>query len=214
MLVLYGSAARGDSDHLSDVDVLWIADEETSVPEALLPRSAQVSHYDWAEWEEMVRTGSIFLQHLKSESDVLWSAGSGESRYFDTFSALPPYAHVQRDFDAFAESLDSIEAGLRDPDGVVEFELSALAMVVRHLSILVCYLLGKVNFSRLQSLEIATRATGVASGVQADFEYLYGFRMYALGRTEICPSIPERERVNMWIDESRQLVEAGRRLDV
>ena len=212
--VLYGSAARGDADQFSDVDVLCVSDADAVVPARFLPDGASLSRYDWSEWEILALTGSIFLHHLKSESRVLWAAGNGRERYFASFKSLPEYQHVSRDFDAFAESIDSIEVGLADPDQTIEFELSALAMVVRHLSILICYLTGEVNFSRLQSLHLATNATGVASRLERDFKYLYDFRLFALGRIETSPSIPSPERVNVWIEESRQLVEAGRRLSV
>ncbi len=59
---------------------------------------------------------------------------------------------------------------------------------------------------------MATDVTGVAKSLCDDFDYIYDFRLFSLGRTENRPAIPTRERVNMWIDESRNLVEAGRRL--
>lgn len=212
--VLYGSAARGDADSLSDVDVLLIGADEVEVPKSAMPSGAQVSQYDWAEWDELVRTGSIFLHHLKGESRVLWSTGEGATRYESSLFNLPMYGHVDRDFDAFAEAIDTIDHEIYGEGAAVEFELSLLAMVVRHSSILICYLLGEVNFSRFQSLRNAVEATGVAKSLCEDFEYLYDFRLFSLGRTANRPKLPARERVNMWIDESRHLVEAGRSLGV
>lgn len=210
--VLYGSAARGDSDELSDVDVLIIAEAEAIIPKSVLPRGAQVSEYDWSEWQELARTGSIFLHHLRGESRVLWSVGQGAARYEASLLALPDYAHVERDFNAFEEAIESIGHEIEDEGASIEFEISALAMIVRHLSILICYLADEVNFSRVQSLRMAADITGAASSLRDDFDYIYEFRLFSLGRTDKRPAIPSHERVKLWIDESRNLIKAGRRL--
>lgn len=211
VLVLYGSAARGDHDQQSDTDVLVVSNSPSTVPARSIPHGASISCYDWSEWEQLRRDGSIFLCHLAAESRILWTQGDGHRRFRRDLVDLPPYRHALRDFEDFSTALADIRHEVDSEDGVLSFELATLAMIARHTSILVCYLLGEVNFSRLKSMRIAHEATNVASVLSRDFEALYAFRL-ADQRGAEPPTLPEASRARVWIDECIQLIRAGKEL--
>jgi predicted nucleotidyltransferase len=78
---LYGSQARGDTDTLSDVDVL-VAGEVDAEALGQLPYSQpqlSVVRYDWDELELMASYGSLFLHHVRLE---------GRPQYADKNSRL------------------------------------------------------------------------------------------------------------------------------
>lgn len=212
VVVLYGSTARGDQDPYSDLDVLVVSDDPSSVPSCVIPQGASLSYYAWPEWERLRCEGSIFLYHLAAESRVMWARGHGRGRYLEDLLNLPPYRNALKDFDAFSLALKDIRAELDAEDGALSFELATLAMVARHTSILVCYMTGEVNFSRLESMQIACKATLAAPSLARDFETLYAFRLADQRGMACATELPEVASARMWIDECEELVQAGREL--
>lgn len=80
---VFGSAARGDSDRLSDRDYLIVDDDV-----AILNRRANelkaegwsVASYTFAKLEALSKVGALFIQHLKCESEVIEDS-SGRLRH-------------------------------------------------------------------------------------------------------------------------------------
>lgn len=72
---LFGSAARHDSDHLSDVDYLIVDDD----PQRLKIRKAwleflgmSVSDYSWNRLLRLFEKQTLFALHLKYESKTIY----------------------------------------------------------------------------------------------------------------------------------------------
>lgn len=70
---LFGSASRGDSDSLSDRDII-IVDNNVSIlrlrKKELEEQGASVASYTWKRLERLADKGALFLQHLKQESKI------------------------------------------------------------------------------------------------------------------------------------------------
>jgi hypothetical protein len=185
---LYGSHARGDDDWLSDIDIFVAVDGNSAFKHPTIPADARtsVSRYTWTEVEAMAAYGSLFLHHLCSEGRSLAGTARGTARLEALFRNLPPYQLYHRDIRAFRAALaDASEAGVRGSSPT--FELSVLGTVVRHSSVLACYLLGTPSYGRREAIGVASRGLGVGE-LAAVFEELYSFRLHADGR---CPP-PER----------------------
>jgi hypothetical protein len=147
---LYGSCARNDNDMLSDVDVLVVGSDFPGNIDLLLGRGpAAVSAYSWAEMEAMSASGSLFLEHLKREAKSIIEGRDVQGRLEQVLSKTAPYSRNRARLDvsaftaAIADAVDSLNHG-----GSIRFELSVVATVVRHASILACYLRGTPCFSR------------------------------------------------------------------
>lgn len=164
---LYGSVARGAYTEHSDLDILalprgavipglqWVIDG--------LPQHefCSVTSYTWDEVARMAEYGSLFLVHLRSEGRLLHEEGSG-SGLQAILDALPPYTRHDRELRGFAMALDDGLENLRD-GGDVRFELGVAGRVIRHASILACYLAGDPKFDRTASITSAFRLTGMTA---------------------------------------------------
>jgi hypothetical protein len=70
---VFGSAARGDSDALSDRDILIVDDDIVllkSRAKALSSEGWSVASYTFAKLEALARQKALFIQHLKLESTI------------------------------------------------------------------------------------------------------------------------------------------------
>ncbi|QLA17434.1 nucleotidyltransferase domain-containing protein [Desulfolutivibrio sulfoxidireducens] len=78
-IAVFGSHARGDNDTSSDKDILLVTDAEHSISEYIqfLTNSGwSVSTYDWNKIERLINCNSLFLQHLKQESNIVLDKNS------------------------------------------------------------------------------------------------------------------------------------------
>ena len=85
-------------------------------------------------------------------------------------------------------------------------------MVVRHISILICYLSGNVNFSRIESMRIAAKATGVATSLAEDFDGLYKFRLAFQHRKAFPKAVPTNAKIYRWIEQANELLQSAKEL--
>jgi hypothetical protein len=153
---LYGSVARGQYLSNSDLDVLVVGDPIQDLdldPIVLnLPQAEHLSirRYDWSAVCGMAAYGSLFLLHLKLEGRRLWRYGAGPDLAV-LLRDLPRYSLVERDLAGFDLALSDVTDSL-DDGGDPAFELSVVATVIRHCSILACYLMGRPCFDRHSSI--------------------------------------------------------------
>jgi hypothetical protein len=207
MLALYGSQARGDHDHLSDIDMLYIADQAHKTPgDESNPRLC-ISHYSWSEFESMHQYGSLFLWHLKMQSRPIKCNPEGLTWYTRLMDTLPTYNRISRDIESFRLSLIDIRQALDYGDTTVEFELGSLATTLRHSSILGCYLLEKLEFGRYSAVKAFCEMTGLPAGIASEFVRLYQFRMMIARQTEIPQSSDLGAYAENWLRWSTDVVE-------
>lgn len=71
---IFGSAARGDADTMSDRDILIVDDNVTVLRErakALTDEGWSVAAYTFAKLFALCGKGALFIQHIKLESSLL-----------------------------------------------------------------------------------------------------------------------------------------------
>lgn len=181
---LYGSHARGDCDTSSDMDVLIVGD--TDVPEKELleqnifnQKNLSVSRYSWKEIVEMAGYGSLYLQHIRLEGKPIRETMSCEGDLAKLLSEMGEYKNIKKDLIGFDVVLQDIErSATYSPRN---FELSVLAMVLRHICILGCWQIGTPVFTRYGPISTLAKHFKLNPVIVSEFNTLYEFRLYSAG---------------------------------
>lgn len=205
---LYGSHARGVADSHSDLDILVAADDLTNISEieGYVPFAmdgASVSRYTWNEITRMAEYGSLFLQHLKLEAVPLYETPSHRGILRGVLDELADYELAQRDLRGFQAVLVDVAEAL---DGKEEetYELAVLGTVIRHSTILGCWLLKQPSFGRLEPVSRFVGLRGIENVVESEFPDLYRYRLYTDGRVgrDSLPKLSGRR----WLKRARHVV--------
>lgn len=206
---LYGSHARGNVDHLSDLDVLVVSSSIVSLEQIeretrLSLTSASVSHYSWDEVRKMAAYGSLFLHHLRIEGRVMYESPACEGAFRALLSEMGRYRYANRDLDAFQQVLSDVSTSLKS-GGVEAYELSVLATVIRHCSILGCWLIGSPEFGRIEPVDKIVTALQLDVRTAAGYADLYSYRLYMdnrISQTALTACQPDS-----WLNRAYALIE-------
>ena len=207
---LYGSHARGVVDSCSDVDILVATDALTPIEELqgnvpLKLNGASLTVYSWSEIKLMAEYGSLFLQHLKLEAKPLYESPSHRGVLRELLDEMADYKHARRDIRGFRVVLEDVGEALSS-GGQKEYELSVLATIVRHSSILGCWLLSQPSFGRLEPVSCFVALRNIKSVVGSEFPSLYDYRLYADGR--IGRDCLQQISESQWLKWARGVVES------
>lgn len=207
---LYGSHARGVVDSCSDLDILIATDAlrpieeiQGNVPVKL--NNASLTVYSWNEIKLMAEYGSLFLQHLRLEAVPLYESPSHRGVLRGLLGQMPDYKHARRDIRGFRVVLEDVAEAL-SAGGQKEYELAVLATVIRHSSILGCWLLNQPSFGRLEPVSCFIASQDIESVVGGEFPILYDYRLYADGRVE--RECLQQISANGWLKRARDVVES------
>jgi predicted nucleotidyltransferase len=200
---LFGSAARGDVDARSDVDVLVAGPiDEATLEELAYPADVlSVVQYSWAELEHMAGYGSLFLQHVRAEGRPV--RAEGPSRLSALMTPMSNYTRADSELASFGLVLDDVQRSL-SADHSPAFELSVIATALRHACILGCYAIGRPTFGRNSAFEVFLEHVG-RSDLASAARRVYEFRLHEDGRAPI-PFAPTTEDVRTWLGTVRDVL--------
>ena len=179
---LYGSAARGDRDALSDLDVLLISNDSNDDQLVELPPESVLSRYNWNEFEVLAESGSLFLHHLRLEGRLIGGDPEGRMRSVKLVRHVGPYRLYRRDIAGFFQVLSDVVSA-EQYGSTPEYELGVLATLTRHSAILASYLNGQPCFSRQTVFEVACGGLGLVPSDADRLRDLYAYRMVLEGRS-------------------------------
>lgn len=211
---LYGSYARGDADELSDLDVLVISECETDQPALRrvlgVDVEPSVSRYSWDEIDRMAQYGSLFLRHVDLEGHPVFESVAVRGRLGHILSGLGPYLLASRDLRGFRTVLRDVRESLDSGEAPLLFELSTLATLFRHASVLGCSLAGSPCFSRTQPVRRLVELWELPRNWGDDFPPLYAFRLHAENRPLQVPT-PSTDLAYLWCERTRALLDELRK---
>jgi len=208
---LYGSHARGDADALSDVDVFVASDMTISKNELQMylqtnTKQISISRYSWNEVTKMAEYGSLFFQHLCREGFAIWESNSRKGELYRILSNMGPYKYIKRDIRGFRTVIKDVYESLNDSGSKI-FELSVIATVLRHCSILGCWVIGSPLFGRTEPVNKFIEACGLDNKITAEFPSLYNYRLYIDGRISLMrDSLPDE--INIWLRRTEDVINA------
>lgn len=183
---LYGSYARGNTNPESDIDLLVVND--SPIPDEKIPTVPEivqgvpsVSSYRWSEIEGMASYGSLFLHHLRLEGKCISEGPMVTGRLWEILAGLSPYRRACADVSAFRISVSDVLGSLRSTHSV-PFELSVVGTVLRHASILGCYVSGEPSFGRVEPVQRVVSLWELPKEISIEFSRIYEYRLWADGR--------------------------------
>ena len=212
---LYGSRARGDSDELSDTDLLVVSDDPSDERPTLAPitTNASVSSYSWGEITGMASYGSLFLYHVGTEGKPVYESSAAAGRLEALLGTIGPYRGAARDVTAFRTVLNDVRDSLDSGEAALVFELSVLATVFRHASVLGCYIAHSPCFARTQSVARLISMWNLPKEWATEFASVYQYRMYAARRVRRVDP-PSSDLAYRWWGRADLVVdEISRRID-
>ena len=198
-LRLFGSAARGQHDLKSDVDVLAVyaqtpsADERHQVKAVVQQLVGDVS-VDLAEYSKdrilhFFQTGHLFSWHLYRESNSLLGTD------FISEGLRPePYREAISDTRRFIALVESSIQALQDENSTVVFEAGILYLASRNIAMCLSWLLSaSPNFQRFAPFDISHDADVTSPFTKKEYEILVNCRFASTRGTTVTP--PERKEI-------------------
>ena len=176
---LFGSAARGDNDIFSDLDLLIISDNETILRQMKAKYSSagwSCTAYSWSRLQHAADQGSLFVQHLKQEAKILSDPSDRLAHLLAKYSTRSDY---KRESDSAASLLGNLIQHLPQCDVGPMWTLDVLSVGFRSLAVANLANHGIYAFSNsemisgLSQIGIASKADGHHLSRLRRFKSLY-----------------------------------------
>lgn len=214
-VALFGSVATGESDELSDIDVLVVCKEEAAelVPnlrhswaQCLQVGDDELVVYTRDVVEKMARGGAVLLQHVKLEGVVLLDRES----WFESLR-IAPFSDFDGELRLLERLLEDVAEAWEARRPKTLLDLHALAIVIRNACILLTLHAGQPAFGRMSALRVAKQ---VAPSTPVS-EELYGelvlWRRNYRTATKLV-TFPSAERCGEYLSLARATLEFVRRV--
>jgi hypothetical protein len=186
-VALYGSHARREADLISDSDLLIVDSDPTVLSEAsttLCCLGFSCATYTWQRLSRLAAHGSLFLQHLKSESLILKDVDARLENFLESFKPKPDYSH---DIDATRE-LVALTEFVSGQKATIGWACDVLAVAVRNIGILEIANRGQYAFSMAA---IYDKLVDFGILTNSDVQTLLPLRLYkSLYRSRRYQSLP------------------------
>ncbi|MGG0496407.1 nucleotidyltransferase domain-containing protein [Priestia megaterium] len=179
-VILFGSAARGDGDEYSDVDIFLLVD---NIPQESIDQITEtvksklgypnigVSLYRKDIYNKLLLDGSMFLWHLKLEGKFIYVKEN-----VVLFEHLQPFTNFSKNLITYKNLYIQTTKSLK-LNGINAFDLSQLFFICRNICLLTCFKLGYPTFGRLTVYSKLTECINVTPLDWSNYIYLSEWRL-------------------------------------
>ncbi len=174
-LAIFGSAARGDVDSFSDRDLLIVSDDKdilAAFKSRYSARGWSCTAYSWERLQRAADRGSLFVQHLKQEAQILLDS---ENRLAQLFANFATNASYKREADGAASLLGELTETLPHCEVGPMWALDVLSVGFRSLAVAKLADEGIYSFANAEILNGLIR---LGSLHQTDAPRLWPLRQY------------------------------------
>jgi predicted nucleotidyltransferase len=209
---LFGSAARGDQDQGSDIDILMLIQNaplnrvielRNWCADALSVPHETVSPYTLEAARAMASSGSLLLWHLKLEGRLIFQRQDAIDSLLET---LKPFADYNNELDLYDDLVADVTQAWVDNRGPTELDLHVLQVVVRNACILLTVFQGRPTFGRISAVEEAKRQMpNLPVDMDAYRELSVWHLLFLRGYCGKTPTLPPDPRVR-YLDMARSVV--------
>lgn len=145
-IFLYGSYATGKENMNSDVDIFVLTryqidknveNKINRVLESIFKnKTIDFSVYSKLKFQNQLESGSLFLHHLKNESELIYSYGDRGKQYY--FNKLKDFKGLTEDIYLYGRMLKKTEESI-ERNGINYFDLCILGVIARNTLTIVNY---------------------------------------------------------------------------
>jgi len=182
-IVEFGSSARSDADEYSDKDYFIYADvwvdrkEIEKLTFSIMPKLKELNPdfiiHDKTSFEFMLDRGSLFLWHLKLESKPIY----GEQEFDAMLKNLKEFKRYSQKFENYMAVFHDMNIARKALPKITNFDFAILFTVIRNLSILCCFKLGKPKFGRISAFETLKSIAPDINLSKSDYETLMNYKL-------------------------------------
>lgn len=134
-IALYGSIARGDSDQLSDQDVILVSKNESDL--VIAKKLAEeigysCSCYTWRKLKKLSQKKALFIQHLKKEAVIVSDRDEQLQSFLKDFEPASDYS---REIECTKELIATTQY-YANTFYIIGWALDVLAVAIRNIGIL------------------------------------------------------------------------------
>jgi predicted nucleotidyltransferase len=148
---LFGSYVRDELESYSDIDVLFISDDDCSEMVERIVRDRicnlnqlDISHYTQDGIANLISSGSLFTWHLKDEGKPLYEARPWLRNELDK---MPPYKNHLQDLALLLHLAYEAGFSLHESPRTATFDAGILSTAMRNTAIILTNFLGHTDYS-------------------------------------------------------------------
>lgn len=211
-IVLYGSYARRDNDNNSDCDMCVFVrngkrwDGDNSVVIDFIGgavKSINCDVYSVSMLDSMLKHGSLFLWHLKTEGIILYGGEFLKKK----FSNLKEFCNCEGELLYYRNILLDLERAQKYIFLPNELDLSILFTIVRNVSMVLAYKMGRPSFGRLNSYNSAKSFFPDLPITKLDYEFLSNCKLLYERDCKISIGMPSAEKYMRIVDRVKELLD-------
>lgn len=212
-LVLFGSAARGDADEHSDVDICAFVHADSHHDLVVLKMAVadnqnvseeSVTIFTVTSLQIMVEKGALFLWHIRLEGKILQDENDVLK---NALSSLEQFEGYAEELAIYSELMRDIDDGRTEHEGLSHIDLHILFLVIRNVSVLLCFKSGTPNFGRTSAYDAVRSKYPEASITREVFDQLEQWHLVYKRGIESSDELPNPETSIRYVGQVMHFLE-------
>lgn len=213
-IIEYGSYARGDHNSNSDYDLFILTNGEVPdflnstwsnyISKEIGTERFEIAIYDRSTFELMLKSGSLFLWHLKLEGNIIYSKSSPDK----LFRNLAEFSGADEDLYLYKRLYETTKESIKK-NGINNYDLNMLSLISRNTLIILCYKMEKIQFGKKLAYETVQKYYGEKMSLSKDvYNVLQGYRFLYSRNIPVLTKVTNSEIENIFYEVGKLLDDA------